>query len=323
MPIQAIRLHEAGSPEKLRLEEIDQPRPRQNEALVHLRAAALNHRDLFITQGLYANMRLPCTLGADGTGLCDDREVVIDPTIGWGADERVWSEEATILGMPCDGTFAQSIVVPAQNVHPKPEHLSFEEAAALPLAGVTAYRALFSRGRLQSGETILITGIGGGVQTCALLFAHAAGAQIAVTSSSEEKLERARSLGANAGVSYKDADWHRKLRKECGAFDIVLDSAGGDSFAKGLTLLRRGGRAVTYGGTAGDATLRVYPIFWNQLNVLGTSMGSPKDFAAMLDFVSRHGIVPIVDRVYDMAEIGEAMQRMSEAEQFGKIVVRI
>ncbi len=322
--MKAIRVHETGGHEKLRLDEVEQPKPRTGETLVRIHAAALNHRDVFIAQGLYRNIQLPCTLGADGAGTADDRAVVIDPTIGWGDNDRVWREDATILGMPRDGTFAQYVCVPTENVHSKPEHLSDEEAAALPLAGVTAFRAICARGELQEGESVLITGIGGGVQTFALLFAKALGARVIVTSSSDEKLERAKALGADFTVNYKtDADWHKTARKLAGSIDLLVDSAGGETFAKAITMIRWGGRAVTYGGSAGDAKIKMFPIFWNQIDIRGTSMGSPTDFGKMLHFVNKHAIRPVIDRVYEMDEVTAAAQRMHEAAQFGKIVLRI
>ncbi len=322
--MKAVRLHEIGGPRNLRIEDVPEPQPQPGEALVRVRAGALNHRDVFITQGLYANIELPCTLGADGAGELDGKAVVIDPAIGWGTNERVWNSTASILGVPRDGTFAQYVSVPKENVHEKPAHLSFEEAAALPLAGVTAFRALFTRGELQSGETLLITGIGGGVQTFVLLYARAAGARIAVTSGSDEKLERAKQLGADIAVNYKsDPEWHKTLRKAAGNIDVIVDSAGGDSFAKALTIVRPGGRVVTYGGTTGDAKIRMYPVFWNQLDIRGSSMGSPADFRAMLAFVSKHRITPIIDRVYEIGDVISAAERMNESGQFGKIVLRI
>lgn len=322
--MQAVRLHQTGGPEKLILEEVPQPEPEAGQVLVRVRAAALNHRDAFITRGLYPNIRLPRVLGSDCCGEAGGAEVVVDPTVGWGPDERVWYPDATILGMPLDGTFAQYVAVPQDNVHPKPGHLSVEEAAALPLAGVTAYRATFTRGNLQPGETVLITGVGGGVQTFVLLFAKAAGARAVVTSSRDGKLEHAKALGADVAINYATTpDWHKAVRAAVGAVDVAIDSAGGDSFAKALTVVRPGGRAVTYGGTSGDATLKMFPIFWHQLSILGTSMGSPADFKAMLEYVTRHRIKPVVDRAYDLAEIGTAMQRMEDALQFGKIVLRI
>jgi zinc-binding alcohol dehydrogenase/oxidoreductase len=322
--MKAVRLHEIGGPQNLVVEDIAQPQPQPGETLVRIRAGALNHREVFITQGLYPNIALPCTLGADGAGEVDGKAVVIDPTFGWGNDERVWSPDARILGVPRDGTFAQYVSVPSTNVYEKPEHLSFEEAAALPLAGVTAYRAIFTRGELRAGETVLITGIGGGVQTFVLLFAKTAGARIAVTSGSDEKLEHAKALGADIAVNYKaDPDWHKTVRKAAGTIDLIVDSAGGDTFAKATTIVRPGGRVVTYGGTTGDAKIRMFPVFWNQLDIRGSSMGSPADFRAMLDFVTKRKVTPVIDRVYEMDDVVAAAERMNEAGQFGKIVLRI
>lgn len=322
--MKAVRLHEVGGPQNLVVDEVAQPQPQAGETLVRVHAAALNHRDVFITQGLYPNITLPCILGADGAGEAGGKPALIDPTINWGSDERAWQPAASILGVPLPGTFAQYVCVPDENVHEKPAHLSFEEAAALPLAGVTAFRALFTRGELRPGETLLITGIGGGVQTFVLLYAKAAGARVIVTSSSDEKLERARALGADIAINYKtDSDWHKSARKAAGTIDIAVDSAGGDTFAKILTIVRPGGRVVTYGGTAGDAKIRMFPVFWNQLDIRGSSMGSPADFRAMLKFITEHQIKPVIDRVYELNEVIDAAQRMNEATQFGKIVLRI
>jgi zinc-binding alcohol dehydrogenase/oxidoreductase len=321
--MQAARLHQTGGPSNLRVENVPEPQAAEGQTVVRVRAAALNHRDAFITQGLYPNIVLPRILGSDCCGEAAGREVVVNPTIDWGADERVWNPDATILGMPADGTFAQFVAVPGENVHPKPDHLSIEEAAALPLGGVTAYRAAFVCGGLQAGETVLITGVGGGVQTFALLYAKAIGARAVVTSSRDGKLERAKALGADVTINYTTPDWHKAVRAAVGAVDLAIDSAGGESFAKVLTLVKPGGRVVTYGGTNGDSTIKMFPVFWNQLSILGTSMGSPGDFAAMLDFVSRHRIKPVIDRVYELAEIESAVRRMDDALQFGKIVLRV
>ncbi|HEY8320930.1 MAG TPA: NAD(P)-dependent alcohol dehydrogenase [Candidatus Baltobacteraceae bacterium] len=295
----------------------------EGETLVRVRAAALNHRDVYIMQGKYPGITLPVTLGSDGAGEADGREVVIDPMLGWGDDDRVWRTGASILGMPRDGTMAGYVAVPNENVHAKPAHLSLDEAAALPLAGLTAYRALFTRGGLSSGETVLITGVGGGVQTFVLLFAKAAGARTIVTSGSDEKLTRATALGADVAINYRtDEAWHKAVRK-AGPIDLAVDSAGGATLARCIDAVRPGGRVVLYGGSNGDATVRPFSIFWNHLDVLGTSMGSPRDFAAMLAFVERERIRPAIDRVYPMDRVAEAMRRMDEAHQFGKIVIRV
>jgi NADPH:quinone reductase-like Zn-dependent oxidoreductase len=319
----AVRLHETGGPERLVVEDIPKPEPAGGEVLVRVRAAALNHRDVFITQGLYPNIELPRTLGADGVGDLDGTRVVIDPMLGWGDDPAVWAPGATILGMPRDGTFAQYVAVPKGNVHPAPAHLSDAEAAALPLAGLTAYRAVFTRAKLQAGETVLITGIGGGVQSFALLYAKHIGARAIVTSSSDAKLERAKQLGADVAINYRTTpDWHKVARK-AGAIDVAIDSAGGDAFAKAIALVRPGGRVVTYGGTAGDATVKLFPLFWNHVTVYGTSMGSPQDFRGMLALFADRSLRPVVDEVFPMRDVVAAAKRLDDAGQFGKIVLQI
>ena len=319
----AARLHEIGGPSGVRVDEVPVPQPGEGEVLVRIRAAALNRRDLFITQGLYPNIRLPVTLGSDGAGEVGDEAVVIDPMLHWGDDTRVWdAATATILGMPLDGTFASYVSVPAENVHPKPEHLSMEEAAAIPLAGLTAYRAVFTRGALRAGETVLITGIGGGVQTFVLLFAKHVGARAIVTSSSDEKLERARALGADVAINYLSTPQWSKLARAEGPIDCVVDSSGGPTLAQALEAVRPGGRIVVYGGTNGDAAIRMFPLFWKHVTILGTSMGSPQDFAAMLELF-KGGLRPVIDRTFSLHDVSEAMQHLANADQFGKIVLRV
>lgn len=321
--MQAVRLHETSGPDGLLVEEIAVPVPAAGATLVRVRAAALNHRDVYVTQGKYPGIVLPVTPGSDGAGEADGREVVIDPMLGWGAGDRVWQAGASILGMPRDGTLAQYVAVPSENVHAKPAHLSMEEAAALPLAGLTAYRALFTRGGVRAGETVLITGVGGGVQTFVLLFAKAAGARTIVTSGSDEKLARAKELGADVTVNYRiDEAWHKSVRK-AGPVDLAIDSAGGETLGRCIEAVRPGGRVVLYGGSNGDATVRPFSIFWNHVDVLGTSMGSPRDFAAMLALVEREKIHPAIDRVYAMSDVVAAAKHMDEAAQFGKIVLTI
>jgi zinc-binding alcohol dehydrogenase/oxidoreductase len=331
--MKAVRLHAIGGPENLRLDNVDVAPLHESEVLVRVRAAALNRRDLFITQGLYPNIRMPITLGSDGAGeiaalgavvadLAVGADVIIDPMLAWGDDPRVWdAATANILGMPRDGTFAQYVAVPAGNVYPKPDKLSMEEAAAIPLAGLTAYRAVVTRGALQRGETVLITSVGGGVQTLVLLFAKRIGARTIVTSSSDEKLKRARALGADVTINYKTTpDWQKLFRSD--QVDLVIDSSGGDTMRKALDAVRPGGRIVIYGGTSGEATIKLFPLFWKHVSVLGTSMGSPQDFAAMLEFFS-DGMRPVVDRVFAFEDAVAAVQRLTASDQFGKIVLRV
>jgi zinc-binding alcohol dehydrogenase/oxidoreductase len=332
--MRAARLHAIGGPKNLGVDDIAVPGIRENEVLMRVRAAALNHRDVYITQGLYPKIRLPVTLGSDGAGdiaalgsvfagLAVGDEVVIDPMLAWGDDPHVWDAEHTsILGMPADGTWAQYVVVPAENVYPKPAALSMEEAAAIPLAGLTAYRALFTRAALQPNEKVLVTGIGGGVQTFVMLFAKHARAHVVVTSSSEEKLQRARELGADLGINYATSpQWAKELRAS-GPFDLVVDSSGGDTLRAALDLVRPGGRIVVYGGTHGEATIKLFPLFWKHVTIMGTSMGGPSDFKKMLQLFDM-GLHPVVDRVFALDEVVEAAERLDAGRQLGKIVLRI
>ncbi|HMH31878.1 MAG TPA: zinc-binding dehydrogenase, partial [Puia sp.] len=206
----------------------------------------------------------------------------------------------------------------------KPSHLSLEEAAALPLAGLTAYRALFKRGGLRHGEKVLITGIGGGVAQFALQYAMAANAEIYVSSGDQEKIDRAMLLGARKGVNYKHAQWVQELRTAAGSFDLILDGAAGDGTNALFDLAKPGGRVVFYGSTMGAANhVEMRRIFWKQLNVLGSTMGSPDDFKEMLEFVIRHALKPVIDQVFPFDQGENAMRRMDEGKQFGKIVIRI
>jgi len=335
--MQAVRLHEIGGPQNLRVETVPDPVPGEGEILVKVNRAAFNRRDVFITQGLYPGIELPRTLGSDAAGVVAalgpgvgapevGSAVVIDPMIGWGPDPALWDKRGTVLGMPLDGTFAEYVLVPAINVHRKPDHLSDDEAAALPLGGLTAYRALITRGRITPDDVVLITGVGGGVQTFALLFAVAIGAKTIVTSSSDEKLARAQAMGAGVAINYKTSEsWSKEVRAAAGGGgpSLIIDSAGGDTFAQCLDIARPGGRVVTYGGTTPKADVRLFSIFWKHLDVLGTSMGSPQDFAGMLGLVSERKLRPAVDEVVPMDEVVRAAERMSASAQFGKIVLAI
>jgi zinc-binding alcohol dehydrogenase/oxidoreductase len=333
----AIVLRETGGPEVLRLENVPEPEPGPGEVVVRLRAAALNRRDAWIRMGRYAGIRLPAILGSDGSGevsavgdgvrnVVPGAPVIVNPSLDWGDGERVPGPAFRILGMPDDGTYAELVRVPAANVYPKPERLSWEEAAALPLAGLTAYRAVVSRARVGAGETVLVTGIGGGVATLALLIARHLGARVLVTSGSDAKLERARALGAEGGANYHDPEWVEAIRQLAGEGgpDVAIDSAGGTTFAQLLDALKPGGRLVSYGATGGPApATEVRRLYWKQLDLLGTTMGSPRDFAGMARLVAENPLTPVVDQIFPLAEAAAAHRRMEAAEQFGKIVLRI
>ncbi len=300
------------------------PEPGPNQAVVQLKAAAMNHRDLFITQGLYPGIQYPIILGSDGAGLVGDQEVVINPGSGWGDNPKVQAKQFQVLGLPEDGTFAEKVVQGRDRLHPKPTHLNWVQAAALPLGGLTAYRALFTRGQLQPGERVLIHGVGGGVALIALQFALAIGNQVFVTSGSQQKIDRSQEMGAKGGISYREEGWAKKIGKETGGFDLILESAGGPGFNDLITCIAPGGRIVTYGGTLGQIPkLSPQKVFWKQLSILGSTMGTDQDFKEMLEFVSTHQIVPIVDQIYPLAEGVQGFKRMEAGAQFGKIVFDI
>ena len=331
--MQAMILNGINQP--LTLQEAPDPQPGEQEVIVKLAAAALNHRDVWIQMGQYAGLRFPIILGSDGAGIVTEvgtgvdkswlgQAVIINPGTNWGDDPRAQARQYKILGLPDDGTFAQFVKAPAANLLVKPSHLSFEAAATLPLGGLTAFRALFTRTQLQPNERVLITGVGGGVAVLAFQFAVACGAQVYVTSGSDEKIERARQLGALGGANYRQVDWDKQLRTQAGGFDVIVDSAGGDGFNRLLDLAVPGGRITTYGATLGlpkDMDLR--RIFWKQLSLIGSTMGTQVDFAAMVKFVEDKKLEPVIDQVFPLVQAEAAMQRMHAAEQFGKIVLAI
>lgn len=333
--MKAIVLRELGGPEKLRLEEVPDPIPGPNDVIVRLKAAALNRRDVWIRIGRYAGIKLPIIVGSDGAGEVAavgssvDRSwigkpVIIYPAFEWGEDPRAQSTNFRILGLPDDGTYAQLVRVPVANVVPKPDALSFEEAAALPVAALTAYRAVVTRGQIKAGETVLVTGIGGGVATFVLQLARKAGTTVYVTSGSDDKIRKAKEMGAVDGVNYRSQDWVKEVKERVGGIDVVVDGAGGETFDKSLDVLKPGGRVILYGATLGPVKeLQVRRIFWKQLNVIGTTMGTLEDFHGMLREYGDGTLRPVIDSVFGLEEASEAHRRMEAADQFGKIILRI
>lgn len=320
---------------QLAVVDVPSPKPEAGEVLVNLRAAALNHRDVWIKSGQYAGLKFPLIPGSDGAGVVVEcgqdvdpawrgRDVIINAAFNWGDRETTQGAQFSILGLPRDGTLAEQIAVPATQLSPKPPHLSWEDAAALPLAGLTAYRAVFSRARLQSGERILISGIGGGVALCALQFAVASKAEAWVTSSSEQKIARAVELGARGGFNYRDEGWAAAAAKAPGLFDVIIDSAGGEGFGKLIDVAAPGGRIAFFGATRGDPpVLPMRKVFWRQLSLLGTTMGSPADWDAMTAFVTRQHLRPVVSEVFPLSRVADAFSLMERGGQFGKIVVAL
>jgi zinc-binding alcohol dehydrogenase/oxidoreductase len=336
--MKAMVLHELGGPDKLSYEDVPEPEPGPGETVVRLHAAALNRRDLFATYGQYPGVKpdiLPCILGSDGsgevvargegaTGPDEGTEVVINPALYWGDDPRKPGKEYRILGLPDDGTFAQFVKVPAENVFPKPSHLSHEEAAAIPLGALTAYRALVTRGEVKEGETVVVPGIGSGVATFVVQMAAALGARVFVTSGSDEKIEKAKEFGAEGGVNYNSEDWSKQLKSMTGGVDLSVDHVGGEAFNALVSLAKPGSRIVAFGATAGPTpkamTIR---IALKHLDVLGTAMGTNEEFGAMLDLYAEHGLRPTINETFSLEETAAALKHMEEGKGIGKIVLDV
>ncbi|WP_340015787.1 zinc-binding dehydrogenase [Paenibacillus sp. FSL K6-1318] len=302
--------------------------PEAGEVLIQLKSAGINHRDLF-TMAERGTQDTPLIPGSDGAGIIVEigegvrgfaigDEVIIHPTLGWEHTSEV-PIVPDIVGGPTDGTLAQYITLPAENALPKPAHLSWEEAGVLSLSALTAYRALFTRGVLKQGEHLLIPGIGGGVATYALLMAVAAGAQVTVTSRSEAKRNEALRLGATHALD-SHADWH--LQHDLEPVDIIMDSIGQAMFPKYFDIIRPGARIVMYGASSGDdLSIPIRSIFFPQIRLIGTSMGSREEFVQMLQWVEQHDIHPVIDGVYPLQDTAKAFERMEKGEQFGNLAI--
>ncbi|HEX3454034.1 MAG TPA: zinc-binding dehydrogenase [Gaiellaceae bacterium] len=321
--MQAFRIHDGGEG---RYEEAPDPVAGAGEVLVELRAAALNRRDLLVRNppGPAYDFPKPFVAGHDGAGVRRDtgEEVVLYPGVGWGPNDDV-PEALKWLGGPLDGTFAELVAVPEECVFPKPSRLSFEEAASLPVAGMTAYRALFPVGQLEAGETVLVLGAGSGASTFAIGLAAQAGARVLVTSSSEETIERSRGLGAEGGVLYTQDDWAAAIRELApDGVDLVVDSVG-TTWPDSLRTLRRGGRLVVFGGTGGPTVeLDVRFLYLNWLSILGTTGASPRQFGTFLDMVQTGSWSPVIDSVHPLADAETGYDRL-RAAHYGKVVLAV
>ena len=334
--MQAIVIHQSGGPEVLRLEEMVTPEPGAGEVVVALRAAALNRRDILVRTQPEFVASMPLVPGSDGAGTVtavgagvtavrEGDEVVICPSLWWGPDDIYPSSRFEILGGPSHGTYAQFVRLPAENVFAKPEHLTYEEAAAFPLAGLTAWRALITKARVKPGERVFIPGAGSGVATFLVQIARLAGARVFVTSGSAHKLEAAQKLGAEGGVLYTEFDWPERIRTlSGGGVEVAVDSVGSASFEACLQLLTPGGRMVTFGATTGvDTHLDIRQFYRRQLSLLGTTMGSLKEFRELMAVIHAGGIRPVIDRTFPLAEAAAAHRRMEQYENFGKIVLLV
>ena len=317
--MKAVRIHEDGGPEVLRYEDAPDPVAGPGDVLLELRAAALNHLDLWVRKGL-PSVPKPRILGADGAGVRTDtgERVVINPGLEHG-------HTITVIGEHTDGTHAELIAVPETNVHAIPDSLSFAEAAAFPLVFETAWRMLVTKAALQPGEWVLIWGIGGGVATASLAIAKALGARAVVTSSSDEKLERARVLGAEAVVNHASNDVAARVKEATGGgVHVVVETVGADTWQTSLSVARPAGRICVCGATSGpNPPASLHRMWWKQLTVFGSTMGARADFEAVLDLVVSGRAKPVIDAVFPLSEVRAAHERLESGQQLGKIVLTI
>jgi len=338
--MKAIVLKQTGTPDdlikNLVIEERPEPEFSDDEALIKIKYAALNHRDLWITKGLYSGIKLPIVPGSDCSGIIYKTgknvkefkigdEVIVYPVTMWGESEFYQGKNFRILGLPDDGTLREIICVHKSNIFRKPNHLTMQEAAAFPLASLTAYRASFVRNVIYKIDNLLITGIGGGVSIFALIFGISIGANIYVTSGSDLKIETAVKFGAKGGANYHNENWDSDIIKMSdNKINKIIDGTGGDTFNKCLNILNPGGTLVNYGATTGAVkNLELRRIFWKQLNIIGTTMGTIKDFREMISFIEEKKIKPFIDKIYKSNEAYKAFQRMANSEQFGKILIEM
>ncbi|MEO6189973.1 MAG: zinc-binding dehydrogenase [Saprospiraceae bacterium] len=313
-----------GVNQSFKINNTEDPQLHDGQVIVDVKYCALNHRDLWISLGQYAGLKFPIILGSDISGVSEGENVFINPSYQWGADSRFQSNDFQILGLPSNGGLAEKVAVYKSQIHAFPKHLSFIEASAIPLAGLTAYRALCSRANAKASDKVFISGIGGGVALFALQFALSLGCEVFVSSSSDDKIEKAISLGAKSGINYNDDQWNKKFLANHGGMDVIIDGAGGKDFSKLIKICNPGGRISLYGATQGAwEGLVVQQIFWKQLSILGSTMGSDEDFAKMVSLIDYNKIRPVIDSVFPLNQINEAIDHMAKGKQFGKIVIDI
>jgi zinc-binding alcohol dehydrogenase/oxidoreductase len=317
----------------LEIKVVETPSPLEGEVLIRLSYASLNHLDLWIWKE--QSLQKPVMSGSDGSGIVSavgrgvdssliGKEVIINPSLYWGADENMYGEQYQILGNPTNGTFAEFIVIPKEYVYEKPAHLSLKEAAAIPMAALTAYRALFTKAQVKQTDTVLITGIGGGAALNLMQMAVAIGASVYVTSSSFENIKKAIELGAKGGFNYKDHNWIEKAKQQAGGFDVIIDSAGGNGFATLTEAANAAAKIVIFGRTAGNINnLRPGIIYNKQLQIMGTVMGTPKEFAGMVGLYQKYKLRPVIDKEFSLDEINEAFKYLDEGRHFGKVIFKI
>lgn len=317
---------------ELKLTEMADPAAGKGEVVVTLKTAGMNRRDLYIPnrRGDHAEA---VVLGSDGAGIIESigegveglsvgDEVIINPSLGWFENSAAPPEGFEIVGHPFHGTFAEKIVISAEQIEKKPVHLNWEQAGVLGLAALTGYRAMFTKGDLKPGETVFIPGVGSGVATFLVKFAKQIGARVIVSSRSEDKRQQAiEKLGADLAID-THSNWQEVLKDE--TIDLVIDSVGAATFNRSLSVLKKGGRMVIFGATTEDVVdINLRDFFYGQYQLFGSTMGSRDEFREMLAFIEKHHIVPEIDRVFALEEAHEALKYLEVNHQFGKIALQI
>ncbi|MBD1224367.1 zinc-binding dehydrogenase [Virgibacillus halodenitrificans] len=321
-------VHEFG---ELKIKEMPDPVALDNEVVVSLRTAGLNRRDLYIPNRR-GEEQDALILGSDGAGIIDSvgkevtefqvgDEVIINPALRWDRNSDAPPKGFDILGMPDHGTFAEKIAISAEQVERKPSHLTWDEAGVLALSALTGYRALFTKGEIKKGDTVFIPGAGSGVATYLISFAKNVGAKVIVSSRSQDKLQKAKELGADITLT-NDSDWTSKLKKE--TVDLVIDSVGKATFNRSLEVLKKGGRMVVFGATTEDTIdLDLRAFFYGQYQLFGSTMGSRQELTALLNHIENFSMRPVVDSIYNLDEMQDAFDLLKQNEQFGKIAIKI
>lgn len=338
--MKAVVFHEHGGLEVLKYEEVPEPAIGPEEVLIRVKATSVNYLDIWVRRGL-PGISLPHILGADVAGLVEKvgervegvkvgQRAIANPNLSCGKCEHCRAGQDSlcvsykILGEQVDGGYAEFVKLPGRNVIPLPEHVGFEEAAAATLVFMTAWRALISRAGLRPGEDILILGAGGGVATAAIQLAKLVGARVFVTASSEEKLQKAKELGADLLINYREVEFDKEIRRLTGkrGVDVVVDSIGAETWLRSLRSLAKNGRLITYGATSGanpQAELRL--IFWNQLKIIGSTMASTKELHDVLKLLWAGKLKPVIHKVMPLREAAEAQRLLEERKAFGKVVL--
>lgn len=341
MTMRAAIFHDHGGPEVVRMEQVARPTPGPGQALVQVRASAMNHLDLWVRRGIPIETTMPHIGGSDIAGVIAEvgegvdaarvgERVVVNPSLWCGEcwacarGEESMCVRFRILGEHTDGGFAEFVAADADHLYRIPNEMTFEEAAAIPISYMTAWRALTSRAALKPGEDVLVIGASGGTALAAVQIARLMGARVFAVTSGADKVERIRALGADVVYDRNQTDWSKAVFKDTGrrGVDVVVENVGAPTWAGSVRALANGGRLVTYGGTAGPKVeLDIRGVFWRQIQVIGTTMASRGEFEDLLRVIFAGRLRPVIDTVMPLDDARRAHERLEAGGQIGKIVL--